>query len=410
MIKRKLKSSHEYMTKFSIKKFLFNYRSYSLKQIEKADTSHCKLQNANLKLLAEQYANNMNTQDLNKLLISANKIIELPIISIVKRESKAPSKNPKDYLSYAPYYWLNQTKNTQPCTKAGVKPEYRDGRSNPELLNKSDKPKLAQVCARLHLLALAYNNEANEAYLNYYFKQLNTWFINPETSMSPHMQFSQIKPWTGAKAGFGIIDSRWIILMIDSLLIMQNTRKIDNYTLKLIGDWLKQLATWLLSSYSGLTELARKNNRGSWIDVLLVYISLYLNEDSIAQKIISFTLNNRPQEQVNEHGQQPLELMRYTAVSYSLYNIYPVLYLYKFRHFYQQQDIAIPLKNEELLHKLQNNLSELYHLISHHEKGAIENIEFTHKFNLNLYYPYSFEQMRCFPSVLPFIKTKTPAN
>lgn len=394
---------HSYLTffrRYSPRKFLFNYRNTCLSALKKTSPDNNAFSHHYFLQLTKAYENNSGANDRTKLLDAADSIIKKPVIKITTRELIAPSNDNQDYLSFAPYYWHDDI-NTSPLHRAKTRAKYKDGRANPVLRQCSDKPKLAQVCARLHLLALAYKTTKDQRYYCYFRSQILAWFINPNTCMNPHLKFGQIRPWTGKQQGHGIIDSRWLVLLIDAVVLINNV-KPDKEITQGIAKWLHQFALWLLTSFSGLNEVSRRNNRGSWVDALLVYIALVLNNDEVAKTIIKFSLNQRPQEQIDKEGNQPLELLRYTRVSYSLYNYFPLLYLASVADFYHDNNQLLALGKNNSLKDLAQGIQKLKHHIPKHEQGKIEHIDFQTGLDLNLYYPYSFSQLNHFPCLVPY--------
>ena len=378
---------------YSFKRILFNYRSSCRKALTTIDDSKEYFSHSYFQNIAVQYSNRINQVESSLLIDEADKLLAKPYLNITHKHLDTLGIDPQNYISFAPYYW--QVNNENPMIKSTVKAVYRDSRSNPFLADRSDKPKLAQLCARIHLLALASIKNKDIRYIEYIHEQLNIWFINQNTRMNPHMIYAQIRPWSRANKGYGIIDSRWLILLFDAFALLKH--KMGYEVDKEVVAWLVKFANWILSSTSGFNEILRENNRGSWVDVLLCYIGLSVNKPKMLSHIIEQSLSERLQKQINKHGFQPLEMKRYNPVSYSLYNMYPLYYLNNLEQHLNKED-----KAHRHIKRLQQAESGLYHLIKEHEKGKIEHINFCSNNTLNLYYPYSYSQLSNFPCVMPF--------
>ncbi|MBR8841769.1 alginate lyase family protein [Pseudoalteromonas sp. JC3] len=394
-----MKENLKVITNLSISKLIFNYRKKVRGVVENLEIeSDANLHKyfVHLKSKYQEALLQANKADLHSL---AEQAMEQGVISISEKAILPPSGCDRDYLSFAPYYYVNE--NTNPLTKSRETVQHRDSRSNPFLASISDKPKLAQVCARLHAVSLSYRDTPSNDKIEFIESQIKTWFINENTAMTPHMEFAQIMPWTGNKYGLGIIDSRWLLLAIEACALV-----VDKLTLETLHGfkvWLREFAKWILSSKSGLTEVARKNNRGSWVDVLLAYILLFLNEERCVALIVDHTLKNRFEIQFDNNGDQPFELTRYNPVSYSLYNYYPIKYILQIDELINSQG------NREKKITMNKTISRLEAAITCHERGSIEHIDFKLSKNLNLYYPYSFAQIATFPAVMPLTSNaKTP--
>ncbi len=378
---------------YSFKRVLFNYRSSCRKILSNIDDTKEYFSHSYFQSLAEQYSNNINQVESSLLIDEADELLTKPYLNITKKHLDTLCINPQNYISFAPYYW--QINNEHPMKKSTVKAEYRDSRSNPFLAERSDKPKLAQLCARIHLLVLASIKNNDKKYIEYIHMQLNIWFVDQNTRMNPHMIYAQIRPWSGANKGHGIIDSRWLILLFDAIALLKH--KMGYVIEKEVVSWLVQFAKWILSSLSGFNEILRENNRGSWVDVLLCYIGLAVNKSQVASCILEQSYSERLKKQIDNNGFQPLELKRYNPVSYSLYNMYPLYYLNNLNIHFNNKN-----KGSSHINLLQNAEVELYHLIKDHEEGEIEHINFCSSNALNLYYPYSYYQLSNFPCVMPF--------
>jgi len=380
---------------FSARFFFNNYRS-KCQQLSEVDVDTTDvLSHQYFISLKEKYACHLQWLDNKNLLNSANEIISLPYLSIIDKHPSLKISEPREYVSFAPYYWLDE--DVPVMSKSKVKPTKKDGQANPFLSQRSDKPKLAQLCGRTHLLALAFLKTKNISYLHYIEKQLNIWFVEDDTRMFAHLKRAQIFPWSGKKRGFGIIDARWLILLIDALAMIKPEKESDNLLINKVCHWLLRFCDWLLKSFSGISELSRRNNRGSWVDALLCYIALAVNRTDLALHISSFSLSNRVTKQLSDDGLQPLELVRGMPVSYSLYNIFPVLYLAEISAQLEQHNVTC-----SNVMRLENSTKDLIKLIDGREEGNIESIDYKSTFDLNLYYPYSFEQIKYFPAVMPF--------
>lgn len=384
---------------FSARFFFDNYRK-KCKQLTEVDVEATNvLSHQYFISLKDKYFCHLQRLNNENLLNSANDIISLPYLSIIDKHPSLKIRDTREYVSFAPYYWLDE--DVPVMSKSKVKPVKKDGQANPYLAQRSDKPKLAQLCSRTHVLALAYLKTKNISYLHYIEEQISIWFIEDETHMIARMKCAQILPWSGKNNGFGIIDARWLILLIDALAILKFENKSNHQLIDKVCIWLLAFSDWLLSSVSGLSELSRRNNRGSWVDALLCYIALAMNRTDIAFHIADFSLSNRITRQISGDGMQPLELVRGMPVSYSLYNIFPVLYLAEIKAHVEDHNV----RSSHVMH-LQNSVNDLTKLIDEREKGNIESIDYKSTFELNLYYPYSFAQLKYFPAVMPFTNSR----
>lgn len=383
-------------TGFSLRYLLRNYRSQCRVWFAEPLVLADCLQHPYFDLLYCRYQHAVTTQDRQVLLERANNILRLPLLSIKDKSLQSAELDPQCYVSFVPYLYLDER---DPLQKSQQKPKFKDGRSNPFLTRCSDKPKFAQLCARIHLMAIAQLLAPCVEQQDWIKRQLHSWFVDPLQRMHPQMRMSQLKPWHGQRTGYGLIDARWLVLLIDALVLLRQNHACRFQVDPAIFEWLLEFANWILQSKQGLLEVMRTNNRGSWVDVVLSYIALAAGKAAAAASIINFSLAKRPTRQIDKNGQQPLELQRYTAVSYSLYNLFPLHYLMQI-----QAQLQTERQGEAQFNLLLARTDTLYRHIGPNELGKIEHIDFSELFDLNLYYPYSFAQLATFPAVLPFTK------
>ena len=74
-------------------------------------------------------------------------------------------------------------------------------------------------------------------------------------------------------------------IIIDALGLLENSKswtKEDDSKIKL---WFGQYLDWLITSKNGKDEAKAKNNHGSWYDVQVVSIALFLDKADLGKKI-----------------------------------------------------------------------------------------------------------------------------
>lgn len=85
--------------------------------------------------------------------------------------------------------------------------------------------------------------------------------------------------------------------------------------------WFSEYVEWLQTSPKGAYESAAQNNLGTWYDVQLVSILLFLDEAPLARQIQSTITTNRIVAQIMPDGSQPLEQLRSLSWFYSNFNL-----------------------------------------------------------------------------------------
>ena len=249
------------------------------------------------------------------LLISlrkrADKLLGDPPLAVVYRKLRAASGNVHDYMSMGPYWWPN------PNTPDGLPYIRRDGEINPETNEKITYGKLADS---VHMLALAafYFDEAR--YAAKAVKQLICWHLDPDTYMTPHLEYGQSIPGICTGRGIGLIDFSASHNLFNGVAILEYLGMIDGETLEGIKKWYVEFVDWMLTSETGNDENNQHNNHGAWFDVQVAAAAIFTGRTVLAKRTLNSAYDLRVVKHVNPDGKQPHELARTKAMNYSIYN------------------------------------------------------------------------------------------
>ncbi|KAJ3295593.1 hypothetical protein HK104_002497 [Borealophlyctis nickersoniae] len=116
-------------------------------------------------------------------------------------------------------------------------------------------------------------------------------------------------------------DMAYIYKALDGILLTTTSPAWTPIDFTLLNTWLTSYLTWLRTSARGLAESASLNNHGTWYDVQLCSILIYLNRsEECVTRLTSVTLP-RLSVQIAADGSQPLETARPTSWSYSVFNL-----------------------------------------------------------------------------------------
>ena len=249
-----------------------------------------------------------------RLLMEADQALYLGPFSVVDKEVIPPSGDKRDYMSQAPYWWPDSE------MEDGLPYLQRDGEVNPES-DSSDMNRLAALCSALSTLASAYFFSDHEEFAERAGLLLRTWFLDETTAMNPHLEYGQAIPGRCEGRGSGIIDTSglgWLVEMV-GLLGASPAWNLDDQ--KGLQRWCATYLDWLLESSHGRAEAMRENHHGTWYDVQLVSLALFIGRDELARKIAEESVPRRIEVQLAPDGAQPQEISRTRSLSYCAMNI-----------------------------------------------------------------------------------------
>lgn len=258
----------------------------------------------------------VNNHEVALVLKQANEVCKRSSISVVyKSKSFAPDNH--YYCSVGPYWWPNP--------EGGDKYINRDGIVNPESKN-YDSEKLVELRNNLKLLSQAFYFTKQKQYYNAFVEQLTIWFLDSSTRMYPTFAYAQVIPGHNNNMGrsTGMIDAYSFNTIIESIRLVNCTKRIKRKTMLALKDWFHQFALDSEERYGDVFREA-DNNISLAYDVTMANLLLFSEDFSRAREIIDGFYERRICKQINEVGQQPAELSRTKAFTYSLYNLSHIL-------------------------------------------------------------------------------------
>ncbi|TWT84638.1 Alginate lyase [Planctomycetes bacterium CA13] len=253
---------------------------------------------------------------IRSLVAKADRLLQQEPVTVMQKKQIAASGDKHDYLSLAPYWWPD------PKTTDGLPYIRRDGRVNPTTRgNNVDYPAKQHLFDRVHTLTMAGFYTDNPEYSQHAVAQLEAWFVDPRTRMTPHLQYAQGIPGLNDGRCFGIIEWCDIDKLLTPIQVLRTSQAIPGPTDQAITQWFESYLQWLRTSEMGRTECERLNNHGTWYDVQIVGLLLFLGKKMEMRDVLETVKAKRIATQIEPDGRQPHELARTKSLSYSKMNL-----------------------------------------------------------------------------------------
>jgi hypothetical protein len=260
-------------------------------------------------------SNNLYKKGYNSLLKKADIALASTYKSVVDKSLIPPSGDKHDYYSTAVYYWEN------PNTKNGLPWVYKDGEYNGPALKKTDHSNYYKAMEAIRDLALAYEYSSENKYAQKSIFLIKQWFISDSTKMNPNLNYAQGIPGLTDGYASGIIDSRAILWVIDSIPIIKESNNWNEQIEIEFKTWCSQYLDWLLTSEFGKKEAKSKNNHGTFYDLQVATFATFVGNHKLAINTIENAKKIRIELQIKPDGSMPEELKRTRAFKYSLFNL-----------------------------------------------------------------------------------------
>ena len=253
-------------------------------------------------------------QILTAVQAAADKALLDGPFSVMQKGVTPPSGDKHDYMSQAPYFWAD------PAKPDGLPYIRRDGERNPELKKISDHDEFGKMGDDARVLALEYYLTGKQEYGNRAALLLRTWFLDPATRMNPNLEFGQGIPGINTGRGIGIIESRSLLGVCEAVGLLAGLKTWTPRDDVGIRAWMASYLNWMRTSQKGKDEDAAKNNHGTWYDLQVTELALFLGERKLAIDTLE-RVKTRRITQIDPDGRQPLETTRTNGWGYSNGNL-----------------------------------------------------------------------------------------
>lgn len=251
---------------------------------------------------------------LTRLREEADGALQQAPVSVMDKELAPPSGDKHDYMSFGPYWWPDPEKED------GLPFIRRDGEVYPGS-QAGDRQALGAVIAGVETLALAYWYTRNEAYAAHAARLLRVFFLDPATRMNPHLEYGQAIPGRVLGRGVGIIDTGGLPRLVDAIGLLAASPAWTPTDQSGMVAWCAAYLHWLLTSAHGIDEWRAANNHGTYYDMQVAALALFVGQTDLARQVLAESTVRRIEPQIAPDGSQPHELARTKALGYSIMNL-----------------------------------------------------------------------------------------
>ncbi|KAF9373288.1 hypothetical protein CPC16_001914 [Podila verticillata] len=243
------------------------------------------------------------------------------VYSVTNKNQTAPSGNIHDYLSLSKYYWPNKnTPDGLPYTRI-------DGHVNPEIETVRDYRLLRTMIREVHVMGMAYHFTGNKDYATKCAMRLREWFLDEATYMNPNINFGSLRKGEDLGARTGVLDMFTIFRVFDALHYLKQEPSWPQDLVPQLQDWFTRYLHWLETSKLAKVERESNNNHGTYFDVQIIAIYLFLGRTEDAKQVALKALHLRIDPQISAKGEQPEEMERKTSWYYSVFNLQALMTL-----------------------------------------------------------------------------------
>ncbi|MFO6299602.1 alginate lyase family protein [Rahnella selenatireducens] len=246
------------------------------------------------------------------LLAAADKALKEPSLSVTRKTLLPASGDKHDYYSFGPYWWPN------PNTASHLPYIRQDGKTNPESkTDATDSKRLVRFADDMRVLGLAYFFSGNKTYAAKAAEMARVWFINDQTQMNPNMAYAQAIPGVVDGRGIGIIDSRVLIDVMDSIELIRPADTLSEADYQAVKRWYGAFSQWLLTSDNGFEEGNWHNNHGVFYDAQVVAFSLFSDHPDVAKQQMRVAMLRHLTAQIDRQGYLTAEIERTRSWHYT---------------------------------------------------------------------------------------------
>jgi hypothetical protein len=252
-------------------------------------------------------------EDVRRLRAEAEKRMREGPWSVTAERPAGLELDLNDYYSDAPYWWPDPAKPGGPYIR-------KEGQVNPDRFVANRLALNAMSDAVFTLGTAAYLLD-EPRYAQRAVRVINTWFVNPNTRMSPSLEYSQAIRGVNDGLGTGAVDGRVLIRAIQGMEFLAQTRLWAAKDQAPVKRWFEEYLRWLTTSRIGLDEKTSGNNHASWWTAQVAAIATFVNNAAEQKAAFNFYRSHIFPRQIHASSAAAREEGRALPLAYSPFNL-----------------------------------------------------------------------------------------
>ena len=262
---------------------------------------------------AKSHAFDVAAFERARVLKAARHYLSERPVTVTAASSPRSAGGPHDFYSEGDYWWPDPQNPGGPYVQ-------RDGMTNPDNFV-GHRRALMRLSVQAAALAAAWKLTKEERYARHAAGHLRAWFIDPSTSMSPHLEYAQAIQGRTKGRGVGVIDTIHLVEVARSVEVLEGARALTPAELAGVKRWFADYLQWMQTSRNGIEEREAKNNHGTcWVMQAAAFAHLTGNGavlDYCRERFREVLVPG----QMAADGSFPQELRRTKPYGYSLFNL-----------------------------------------------------------------------------------------
>ena len=238
-----------------------------------------------------------------RLIQEAHQALEMPPCSVLDKPQPGPSGEMRDYASIDPMWWPDES------AKDGLPYMSRNDEVNPEF-REWDRMRLNAVCSAVNTLSLGYFFSDVEEFASHAALLTRTWFLDHSTAMRPSLAYAGRVPgrWDGDHRG--ISEGIPLLWVMDAVGLLAESRSWTTADGGELRQWYQTYLDWLRVSDQGRRQSLERGHHGTWYDVQVAAIALFVGDDTLCRQISEEIAPKRVGGQIDGSGRQAHEETR----------------------------------------------------------------------------------------------------